>query len=128
LISAGGSMSSVLSSCSMGSGRRGRTWYSIGARWVWLHLAPDAGCSVAADHAVVQHGDAGAADHGVQLVAHHELGQRAPQRQDHAAVAVVGVHAAAAQLHHALAQAAQAGQVKLGVAVGAAHALGLGRA
>jgi len=57
----------------------------------------------------------------------HELRQRAPQGHDDAAVAVVRVHAAAAQLHHALAQAAQAGQVELGVAVGAAHALGLHR-
>jgi hypothetical protein len=61
------------------------------------------------------------------LAALHEFSQCPPQRQNHAAVAVVGVHAAAAQLHHAAAQVAQAHQVEFGVAVGTAHALGLHR-
>ena len=87
----------------------------------------DAGRHVAADHTVVQHGDAGAADHGVELVAHHEFRQRTPQRHDDTAMAVVRMHAAAPQLHHAVTQAAQACQVKFEVAVGAAHALGLRR-
>ena len=41
-------------------------------------------------------------------------------------MAVVCVHAAAAQLHHARPQAAQAGQVELGITVGAANPFGLG--
>ena len=90
-----------------------------------LHLVPDAGCGVPANHALVQHGNAGATDHGVELVARHELGQGAPQGENHAAMAVVGVHATAAEFDHAFTQAAQPGEVKLGVAVGAAHALGL---
>ena len=88
-------------------------------------LTPDAGSSMPAQHAVVLHRNAGAANHGVQLVASHELGQRAPQRQNHAAVPVVGMHATAAQLDHPLAQAAQAHQIKFRVAVSAAHAFGL---
>jgi len=92
--------------------------------------SPDAGRGVtAADHAVRAfhvHRDAGAADHGVELVAHHKGRQGPPQRHDHATMAVVTVHAAAAQLHHTLAHIAQTGQVKFGIAVGAAHALGLG--
>ena len=67
---------------------------------------------------------AGAADHRVQVIADHEFGQRAPQRHDGAAVAVVGVHARAAQLDHLAAQAAQAGQVEFGFAVEAADELG----
>ncbi|EWS62920.1 hypothetical protein Y695_03849 [Hydrogenophaga sp. T4] len=102
-----------------------------GSEVLLFHLAPDAGRGVTAAHhavfALVLHGDAGAADHGVELVAHHEFGQCTPQRHDHAAVAVVAVHAAAPQFHHALAHIAQTGQVEFGVAVGAAHATGLGR-
>ncbi|MDT4866946.1 hypothetical protein FQZ97_1018340 [compost metagenome] len=94
------------------------------------HLAPDARRGVAAAHhtvrAFVLHRNAGAADHGVELIALHELGQRAPQRHDHATMTVVAMHAAAAQLHHAFAHAAQAGEVEFGVAVGAAHTQGLG--
>ena len=83
-------------------------------------LLPQAGGHVA----TVTHGDAGAADHGVEVVAHHEFGQRAPQRHDRRAVAVVGVHAGATQLDHLVAHRAQAGQVELGFAVQATDALG----
>jgi hypothetical protein len=90
-------------------------------------LPPHAGRHIAAEHAVVQHRNAGAAHHDVQAVALHEARQRAPQHHDHAAVAVIGVHTAAPQLDHARSQRAQAGQIELGVAVGAAHPFGLGR-
>ena len=91
------------------------------------HLLPDAGGRITADHAVVKHGNAGTADHRVEFVAHHKVCQRAPQRHDHAAVAVIGVHTATAQFHHPGAQGAQARQVKFGIAVGSAHPLGLRR-
>ena len=42
-------------------------------------------------------------------------------------MAVVNMHATAAQLDHAVAHATQTGQVKFGVAVGAARPLGLDR-
>ncbi|EKD96694.1 MAG: hypothetical protein ACD_23C01328G0001 [uncultured bacterium] len=90
-------------------------------------LLPDAGCSVAAHNTVVQHRNAGAANHGVELIAHHEVGQSPPQRQDDTPMAVIRMHAATAQLNHAGAQTAQPGQVKLIVAVGAPHPLRLRR-
>ena len=90
-------------------------------------LLPDAGSHVAADHAVVQHRDAGAADHGVKPVAHHEIRQSPPQRQDHAAMAVLRMHATAPQLHHAGTQRTQPRQVELQVAVGTPYPARLGR-
>ena len=88
-------------------------------------LVPNAGRGIPRDQSVVQHGDAGTTDHGVQAVAVHELKQSAPQSHDDATMAVIRVNAAAAQLHHAAAHIAQACQVELGVAVGAACPLGL---
>ena len=109
---------------------QGQTWphmvLNIGQMRV-TQLLPYAGGHIATDHPVVQHRNAGTADHGIQAVALHELKQRTPQGHDHRALAVICVHAAAAQLDHAVAQAAQAGQVKFGVAVRAARAFRLGR-
>lgn len=39
-------------------------------------LVPDARGHIPTDHTVVQHGNAGATNHGVQLVANHEVSQR----------------------------------------------------
>ena len=90
-----------------------------------LELPPNAGSCLATACAARLHWNAGATNHGVQLIARHEFSQSAPQRQNYAARSVVCMHTTAAQLNHSLTQAAQAGQVKLGVTVGAASALGL---
>mmetsp|Transcript_9924 Transcript_9924/g.23298 ORF Transcript_9924/g.23298 Transcript_9924/m.23298 type:complete len:221 (-) Transcript_9924:2500-3162(-) len=83
-------------------------------------LPPQAGGVVAA----VAHADAGAADHGVQAVACHELGQRAPERDDRTATAVIRLHTGATDLGDACTQGPQPRQVELGVAVEPAGALG----
>ena len=75
----------------------------------------------------VAHADAGTADHRVQIVAQHELGQRAPQGEDRTARAPSGVDARASQLDHPGAQRAQASQIELGFAVEPADAPGGGR-
>ena len=82
---------------------------------------------MATGQTLVLHRDAGTADHGVELVARHELGQRTPQRQDHATRTVLCMHAAAPQLHHIAAQMAQAHQVKFGFGIEAANAARLRR-
>ena len=86
---------------------------------------PDASCRAGADGALVPHRDTGATDHDFKSVALHELGERAPQGQNHAAVPMVGMHAAATELNHAAAQAAQARQVKFEVRIETAHPGGL---
>ena len=85
-------------------------------------LRPQTGGHLGVDHATVQHGDAGAAQHGFKMVLLHEGNQRTPQSHDHRALAVIRVDTAATKLHHTWAQAAQAHQVKLSVGIGAAHA------
>ena len=55
-----------------------------GCKMGCLKLLPDAGSHIATGDAVVQHGDAGAANHGIELVTNHKLGQCAPQCHDHA--------------------------------------------
>ena len=74
-------------------------------------------------HAAVLHGNAGAAHHGLQLVALHELGQRAPERQNHAALAMLRMHAAASQLHHLRTPGVDGREVELLIAVQTAGAL-----
>ena len=88
-------------------------------------LVPDARGHIPADHTVVQHGNAGAPNHGVQLVANHEVSQRTPQRHDDTPMAMVWMHTATPEFHHPGAQTAQACQIKLGVAIGAAYPLSL---
>ena len=62
----------------------------------------------------------GATNHGIEPVAMHELGQGRPQGQDDTALAMIPMHATAAQFHHTLTQRAQPCQVEFGVGVGAA--------
>jgi hypothetical protein len=52
---------------------------------------------------------AGAANHGIQLVACHEFKQGTPKGQNDTAMPMLSVHATSTQLHHALAHESQTG-------------------